>query len=69
MLVKREIHVPLFDLITCLSDVIDLVNPALVNHHKRVAYIAYCPASRLGLPNKQKNDLLHAVSVDAYNQL
>lgn len=60
MLVKREIHVPLFDLITCLSDVIDLVNPALVNHHKRVAYIAYCLATQLGLPNKKKNDLLLA---------
>lgn len=60
MLVKKEIHVPLFDLISCLSDVIDLVNPELVNHHKKVAYIAYCLARQLGLPNKEKNDLLLA---------
>ncbi len=37
-----EPRVPLFDLIECLSKAMDLVCPSLVNHHERVAYIAYC---------------------------
>ncbi len=35
----------LFDLAICLSDAMDLVSPALVDHHKQVAYIA----TRLGM--------------------
>lgn len=60
MLVKKKVHIQLSDLITCLSDVIDLVNPALFNHHQRVAYVAYSVAAQLGLPQNQRNELLLA---------
>jgi HD-GYP domain-containing protein (c-di-GMP phosphodiesterase class II) len=59
-MVKRDIQVPLADLITCLSDVIDLVNPELVNHHQKVAYTAYSIATQMGLPARQRNELLLA---------
>lgn len=59
-MVKKDIQIPLADLITCLSDVIDLVNPDLVNHHQRVAYAAYNIAAQMGLPARQRNELLLA---------
>lgn len=60
MLVKKDIRVPLFDPITCLSNVTDLVNPELAHHHKRVAYIAYSVAAMLGLPKGELNNILLA---------
>jgi HD-GYP domain-containing protein (c-di-GMP phosphodiesterase class II) len=60
MLVKKKLHIPLSDLITCLSDVIDLIHPGLVNHHQRVAYVAYSIAGHLGLSPNQCNELLLA---------
>jgi hypothetical protein len=36
-----ELNVPLFDMVMCLSDAMDLVSPIVTGHHKRVAYIAY----------------------------
>lgn len=49
----------LFDLAICLSDAADLVCPALVNHHKQVAYIASCISEEMGLDeDTQKNIVL-----------
>lgn len=54
----KEPVVRLFDLSACLSDAMDLVAPALVNHHKRVAYIAHSIADELDLPKEEQNNLL-----------
>lgn len=60
MLATNKIHVPLFDLVTSLSDVTDLVNSSLDSHHKKVAYIAYCLGQEMGLAKKECCDLLMA---------
>jgi len=60
MLVKKDFHIPLFDLITCLSDVIDMVNPSLVNHHNMVGYITYLIATQMDFPLRQRYNLLLA---------
>lgn len=60
MLATNRIHVSLFDLVTSLSDVTDLVNPALDDHHKKVAYIAYSLAQEMGLPKQECCDILLA---------
>jgi HD-GYP domain-containing protein (c-di-GMP phosphodiesterase class II) len=60
LLATSKIHVTLFDLVTSLSDVTDLVNPILDDHHKRVAYIAYSLALEMGLSKKDCCDLLIA---------
>jgi HD-GYP domain-containing protein (c-di-GMP phosphodiesterase class II) len=60
MPIKKEMRIPLSELIICLSDVIDLVNSELVNHHQRVAYVGYSIATQLELPLKQRNDILLA---------
>lgn len=56
----KEPRIPLFDLIMCLSDAIDLVSPAVVNHHKQAAYIAFSIGTELGLPMEQRNELMLA---------
>lgn len=56
----KEPRIPLFDLVMCLSDVMDLISPATVNHHKQVAYIAFNIAKELGLPKKSREDLMLA---------
>jgi len=56
----REINVPLFDMVMSLANAIDLVSPALVNHHNRVAYVASSLASELGLSAIEQKDLMLA---------
>lgn len=50
-----EARIPLFDLITCISETVDLANPALTNHHMQVAYTAHALATELGLPEPARN--------------
>lgn len=56
----KEFRIPLFDMILCFSDAMDLVSPAIVDHHKRVAYIAFSIAEEMGLPVNEKNNILLA---------
>lgn len=53
----REPNVPLLDMVICLSNVVDLVSPMLVDHHKQVAYAACRIGAELGLPIEQKAEL------------
>jgi len=46
---ENEPATSLFELVTGLSDAVDLVSPALVNHHKMVAYFSLCLGTELGL--------------------
>jgi HD-GYP domain-containing protein (c-di-GMP phosphodiesterase class II) len=50
----------MFDMILCLSNAIDLVSPAVVNHHKRVAYIASVLSAELGLPQEDQMEVTTA---------
>ncbi len=49
--------VPMFDLVLCISQAVDLVSPLLVNHHKRVGYITLALAEELKLPPEQRKQL------------
>jgi len=49
-----------FDFASSISDAIDLVYPALSNHHKKVAYISYCIAKEMGLPDYKIMDVVLA---------
>ncbi|MGB7568405.1 MAG: HD domain-containing phosphohydrolase [Chitinivibrionales bacterium] len=59
----KEPRLTLFDLAICLSDAADLVCPALVNHHKQVAYIASCLGAEMGLDEDVQKDLVLAGAV------
>jgi HD-GYP domain-containing protein (c-di-GMP phosphodiesterase class II) len=56
----RESYISLFDLIMSLSDAMDLISPAIVNHHKQVAYIAYSIGEEMSLSTEEKNELILA---------
>ena len=56
----KGINVSLYDLISCLSQTMDLINPPTANHHKEVSYIAISIAQELGLPEKDQQNLLMA---------
>lgn len=56
----RELKISLVDLIVALSEAMDLVSPYLVNHHKRVAYIAQSIGAEFGLSPENQDELLIA---------
>ncbi len=57
---SRDIQVSLFEMSMCLSNAVDLVSHALVDHHKRVAYIASSIAVEMGLSLEIQKDLVMA---------
>jgi response regulator RpfG family c-di-GMP phosphodiesterase len=51
--VSDFIPVEMIDMISALSTALDIINPALNDHHKRTCYIASCLAEELDLPTKE----------------
>jgi len=49
-----------FDFASSISEAIDLVYPALSNHHKKVAYISYGIAKEMDLPDCEIMDIILA---------
>jgi HD-GYP domain-containing protein (c-di-GMP phosphodiesterase class II) len=60
---QNGLHVPIYDLINCLADTIDLVSPELADHHRKVALIAHAITCQLGLPEEERTDLFFAGSL------
>jgi len=56
----EKVRLSLFDLLICLSEVMDLVSDMVVNHQKRVSCIALRLATELGLSAQEQNDLMIA---------
>jgi HD-GYP domain-containing protein (c-di-GMP phosphodiesterase class II) len=46
---RHGLSIPMQDMVMCLTNVVDLVSPAVDGHHKRTAYIALGIASELGM--------------------
>lgn len=57
---NKKLKVPLFDMIMCFSDAIDLVSQIVNGHHKRVAYIAASIAKEMGWSKEKQTDLVIA---------
>lgn len=53
-------NIALIDIVLALSSAIDLIDPNLTDHHKRVAYISYCIAKEMNLPENDIKDLVFA---------
>jgi HD-GYP domain-containing protein (c-di-GMP phosphodiesterase class II) len=60
MATHRGLNVPIYDLVNCLADTIDLASPELANHHRRVGLIAHAIACQLGLPEEARTELFFA---------
>lgn len=57
---KMDQYIPIIDIVIALSSAIDLINPNISNHHKRVAYISYSIAKEMGFPENEIKDLVLA---------
>src|SRR5689334_12799755 len=57
---SRDSKIRLFDLITCLSDAMDFIDPAVVSHHKQVASIAYSIGMEMGLSQAELKEIVLA---------
>ena len=57
---RPDYDISLHELVLSLSHALDLVSPAMANHHKRVAYTALRVAERLGIRGKDKQDIVIA---------
>lgn len=55
-----ELNIPIIDIALSLSSAIDLIDPTITNHHKRVAYIAYSIAKEMNLSGEEIKDLVLA---------
>ncbi len=53
-------QVSLFDLVMCVSEMVDMVDPTVTDHHKRVAYLATSLAAELDFSPEERTDLLLA---------
>lgn len=57
---SKLVQIPLFDLISSLSDTADMISPAVANHHLQVAYIAHCIGAEMNLSEPELRDLVIA---------
>lgn len=55
--------IKLVDLMICLSDAMDFIDPSVVDHHKRVAYIAHGMAAEMGLSLGTQKEIMLAGAV------
>lgn len=60
---RREYAISLHEFVLSLSHALDLVSPAMANHHKRVAYTALRVAEELGFQGKAKQDVVVAAAL------
>ncbi len=55
-----ELKIPVIDIVLSLSSAIDLIDPRITNHHKRVSYIAYSIAKEMNLSDEEIKNLILA---------
>lgn len=60
---QHELNVSLNQFVFSLSQALDLINPEMADHHKRVAYIALRVAEAAGLSGKDKEDAVIAAAL------
>lgn len=60
---KHDLHVSLKRFVFSLSQALDLINPVMADHHKRVAYIALRVAETAGLTGRTKEDVVVAAAL------
>lgn len=68
---RNTFELPLFDIVNCLSEAVDLINPSIMSHHKRVAYIASKIALAMDFKQVDYNNVfiassLHDIGAIAY---
>jgi HD-GYP domain-containing protein (c-di-GMP phosphodiesterase class II) len=54
---------PVFDLVMCLAQAVDLVSPLVADHHKRTAQIIYSLGMQMNLPEQDLMDVVIAAAL------
>jgi putative nucleotidyltransferase with HDIG domain len=57
---SMDLQIPIINMVLSLSSAIDLINPNLSNHHKRVAYISYSIAKQMNFSELELKDIVLA---------
>ncbi|MBT6094933.1 MAG: HD domain-containing protein [Rhodospirillaceae bacterium] len=57
---SEDLSISLFDMMDSLSTALDLINPALDDHHKLTCYVTCCIAEEMGLDDSTYNNLFAA---------
>lgn len=60
LLKSAEITITYGQLLACIAEITDMVSPALVDHHRRVAYVSLRLAEKLNMPGNEQKCLLGA---------
>ncbi|HEX8978850.1 MAG TPA: HD domain-containing phosphohydrolase [Parasulfuritortus sp.] len=60
---KHRYNIGLYQFVFSLSQALDLINPAMANHHKRVAYIALRLTEAVGMTGRSKEDVIVAAAL------
>ncbi|MGE5643472.1 MAG: HD domain-containing phosphohydrolase [Byssovorax cruenta] len=60
---RSPLVIPVFDLVLCLSQAVDLVSPLVADHHKRTAQIAYGLGMQMKLSRQELHDLVIAAAL------
>jgi HD-GYP domain-containing protein (c-di-GMP phosphodiesterase class II) len=60
---KTPLLTPIFELVMCLAQAVDLVSPLVADHHKRTAQVAYGLGLQMKLPEDELRDLVIAASL------
>ncbi|MHB8835691.1 MAG: HD-GYP domain-containing protein [Candidatus Methylomirabilia bacterium] len=56
----EKLRISLFEMVMCFSEALDLVSPKVVDHHKRVAYLAFRIAGEAGFAAEERGTILLA---------
>ena len=54
---NHKFRLDLFDLVTSLGKIEDIMSPTISNHHLRVAYLSYRIAEEINVSNDEKYEL------------
>lgn len=60
---KSPLVIPIFDLVLCLAQAVDLVSPLVADHHKRTAQIVYGLGMQMKIPEDELHDLVIAAAL------
>ena len=60
---SKDLHVNLWDLVSPVARTVDLMSPAVAEHHMRVAYLALRLSEALGLPPEERRDITLAAAL------
>jgi len=60
---KNPLVTPIFELVLCLAQAVDLVSPLVADHHKRTAQIIYGLGRQMKLPEFELMDLVIAAAL------